>query len=98
MSKRPPGYTKPGNWETLKARVIRRDAGICYLCGQPGADTADHVLPVARGGTHDMSNLKAAHVTPCHEDKTERDRREGYALRQARYGRRRQQEPHPNQV
>lgn len=43
------------------AAVIERDGGICQLCGQPGADTADHVLARALGGTDDLDNLQAAH-------------------------------------
>lgn len=48
-------------WRRIKARVVRRDAGICHLCGKPGADSADHVIPAAHGGTNAMSNLKAVH-------------------------------------
>lgn len=46
-------------------RVLRRDHGICHLCGQPGADTADHLVPASLGGTDDLSNLAAAHHDPC---------------------------------
>lgn len=50
-------------WQRVKARIIRRDAGICHLCGQPGANTADHLVPVARGGAvYDLDNLAAAHI------------------------------------
>ena len=50
-------------WTRVRARVIRRDGGVCHLCGQPGADTADHLTPVAHGGAlYDMRNLAAAHV------------------------------------
>ncbi len=31
----------------------------CYRCGKP-ADTADHIIEVDRGGTHDMDNLRPA--------------------------------------
>lgn len=31
----------------------------CHWCGAP-ADTADHLVPVARGGTHARSNLVSA--------------------------------------
>lgn len=69
------GYAQPGNWKTLKARVLKRDGYTCYLCGGD-ADTADHVIPVAQGGTHDMDNL-AAICTPCHDVKTETERLAG---------------------
>lgn len=49
-------------WRRVKARVIRRDAGICHLCRQPGADSVDHLVPVAKGGElYDLRNLAAAH-------------------------------------
>ena len=51
--------------EHIVPRVIRRDRGICHLCGQPGADTADHILPVSLGGTDALDNLAAAHHNPC---------------------------------
>ena len=37
--------------------------GICYLCGKPmGEDvTTDHVVPLAKGGTHQRSNIRLAH-------------------------------------
>jgi 5-methylcytosine-specific restriction endonuclease McrA len=48
-------------WQRKKARVIRRDGGICHLCGQPGADSADHLVPYSQGGTDAASNLAAVH-------------------------------------
>jgi 5-methylcytosine-specific restriction endonuclease McrA len=51
-------------WTRVKARVIRRDGGICHLCGGTGADTADHLTPVSLGGPlYAMTNLAAAHTT-----------------------------------
>lgn len=42
--------------------VLARDGGLCHICGRPGADTADHVVPIAAGG-HPTSalNMRAAH-------------------------------------
>lgn len=51
--------------QVIVPRIIRRDNGICHICGQPGADTADHLIAVADGGTDDPSNLAAAHHIPC---------------------------------
>ncbi|MGO1385749.1 MAG: HNH endonuclease [Arachnia sp.] len=42
-----------------------RDTRICHICGHDDADTADHVVPIARGGTNDITNLKPAHHGPC---------------------------------
>lgn len=43
------------------AKVVRDGHGICHLCGHPGADAADHVIPLARGGTDTRDNLAPAH-------------------------------------
>lgn len=49
-------------WRRLRDRIIRRDGGICHLCGQPGADSADHIVAVAHGGAlYDPTNLAAVH-------------------------------------
>ena len=49
-------------WQRVRDAVLERDGRICWLCGQPGANTADHVLPIAHGGNDDPSNLRAAHL------------------------------------
>lgn len=52
-------------------RILRRDNGICHLCGQPGADTADHLIPWSQFPADQQhradhpSNLAAAHDIPC---------------------------------
>lgn len=33
----------------------------CHLCGRPGADTVDHLLPLSQGGTNEPGNLRSAH-------------------------------------
>lgn len=68
-----PYYDKPKNWASLKRYVIARDKGVCYVCGKPGADEVDHVIPKSEGGTDTTNNLKAIHqqVPPhCHREKT----------------------------
>ncbi|GAA1549862.1 hypothetical protein GCM10009804_03050 [Kribbella hippodromi] len=51
--------------QRLAEYVIRRDLGVCWLCGHGGADTADHVIPVAQRPDleYDVRNLRAAHGT-----------------------------------
>lgn len=62
-------------WRRKVAYVIRRDGGICHLCGQPGADTADHLIPYSQGGSDDPSNLAAAHHnTPPYCNRVRGDR------------------------
>ncbi|WP_280516431.1 HNH endonuclease [Actinomyces succiniciruminis] len=34
---------------------------MCWICGRPGADTADHVVPAALGGGDELENLRPAH-------------------------------------
>ena len=52
-------------------KVYARDGWQCYLCQQPvpadahyldpRSPTLDHVVPIARGGTHTLANVKLAH-------------------------------------
>lgn len=54
----------------FRARVFERDGWVCQLCGDPvdrdaavphpRAVTIDHVVPLARGGKHEMSNAQTA--------------------------------------
>lgn len=53
-----PGNTKA--WRNLRASILRQ-SDICHICGQPGADAVDHVIPLARGGSNHPTNLKPAH-------------------------------------
>ena len=48
-------------------RAILAKSDVCHLCGHPGSDAVDHVVPLARGGSDDdPDNLKPAHHdVPC---------------------------------
>lgn len=54
-------------WDRLRARILKRDAGICQPCLQDGhvhqGTEVDHKIPKAQGGTDDEDNLQ----TICHE-------------------------------
>ncbi len=41
--------------------TILQDNPPCAICGQPGADTADHIIPYSMGGDHSIDNLRPAH-------------------------------------
>jgi len=81
----------PGNWATLKAQVMVAHSGICWVCGHGQADQCDHIINVARGGTHDLDNLQPIHGTPfgtnpcpvcgrhCHQEKTKQEQAAGRA-------------------
>jgi 5-methylcytosine-specific restriction endonuclease McrA len=54
-----------------RADIIARDHGLCQICGEPVDLTArapaprspslDHIVPLARGGTHEPGNVQLAH-------------------------------------
>ncbi|HVT76988.1 MAG TPA: HNH endonuclease [Acidimicrobiales bacterium] len=60
---------------------MRRDRGICHVCGQPGADQVDHVIPVAEGGPDTVDDKAPIHARPCHIAKTAEESRRGRARR-----------------
>ena len=43
------------------AMVADEYGTICHLCGRPGADTSDHLIPRSRGGDNSLGNLRPAH-------------------------------------
>jgi 5-methylcytosine-specific restriction endonuclease McrA len=53
-----PAYSHP-LYITNRAICLARDKGQCHWCGGM-ATTADHVVALAEGGTHDLANLVAA--------------------------------------
>jgi 5-methylcytosine-specific restriction endonuclease McrA len=56
-------WKAPPRWRKLREAVFRRDGHVCWRCGRY-AGTVDHVIPVALGGTHALSNLRPA-CQPC---------------------------------
>ncbi len=56
-------------------RRLLKQSDVCHICGQPGADSIDHKVPIARGGTEDRHNLAPAHHNaPPHCNRLKGDR------------------------
>ncbi|MEO1503139.1 MAG: HNH endonuclease [Pseudomonadota bacterium] len=51
----------PWDWAERREAVIQRDGYRCAYCEkQCYSPHVDHIVPVSRGGTHDLSNLTVA--------------------------------------
>lgn len=65
-----------------KQKVFERDHFKCQVClgpckrewkmGDPASPTIDHVIPLAKGGTHSYANCRTAHAI-CNSLKSDRD-------------------------
>src|SRR5690606_32034781 len=70
-------YVRP----VVRRQVFERDRWICQLCGKPTkrdavlhhplAPVLDHIIPLARGGTHEPRNTQCAHFI-CNSRKGDR--------------------------
>lgn len=61
-------------WRRLVQAVKERDLYTCQVCGRVTEEgDADHVVPLANGGSDDVSNLQWLCREPCHMDKTARE-------------------------
>lgn len=58
-------------YRRLRLEVLDRDWRICWLCGHPGADTIDHVIPKSHGGPDETWNMRAAHHS-CNSQRGDR--------------------------
>jgi hypothetical protein len=57
-------------WKVIRERIFTRDKFICRYCGEFAPDPeCDHVIPLARGGSHDDENLATA-CQPCNRKKS----------------------------
>lgn len=60
----------------LRFRIMQRDNGRCRICGRTAADgvqlDVDHIVPVARGGGNEESNLWVL-CQPCNGGKSDSD-------------------------
>lgn len=58
-------------WRDIRNLVFERDGWECVFCGRRKKLTADHVLPLCKGGTHDPENLQTL-CAPCNRAKGEK--------------------------
>lgn len=52
--------------KAIKEEVYRRSGGTCEICGKPISRfqySIDHIIPLSRGGTNNIDNLRAVHPT-----------------------------------
>lgn len=62
-------------WRRLVEAVKLRDRYTCQVCGRvTDQGEVDHVIPLSKGGTDSLANLAWLCATPCHADKSARER------------------------
>lgn len=61
------------SWDRQRPSIFRRDRYLCVTCLTKGrvssATSVDHVVPKAKGGTDEPSNLQSV-CSPCHTAKS----------------------------
>lgn len=64
-----PGRLPEREWSVLRHLVFERDSHRCVYCGSDGAGRSlhcDHVVPLCKGGSNELSNLVAScYVCNC---------------------------------
>lgn len=71
------------NWDKIRKIALKRDQYMCQRCLENNRYTplqvklydhaVDHIVPKAKGGTDELSNLQSL-CEPCHEIKTAEDK------------------------
>lgn len=81
------GRHMPGNWKTIRRRVLTRDNGTCQIAGPDCTIIATEVDHIGHRDNHHPTNLRAVCAT-CHQARTN-------AQSHDRIPRKRPDEPHP---
>ena len=62
-------------WARLRKQVFDRDEYKCVICGKhKGRLECDHIIPLAKGGSNRMDNLRAV-CRDCHFELTSQENR-----------------------
>lgn len=61
-----------GHFYRKNRAIVLKESTVCHLCGFDGSDSVDHVIPVSKGGTDDIENLRPAHLD-CNRKKYNKD-------------------------
>ena len=62
-------------WQRFRYSILDRDGWRCVRCGRSGRLEVDHIRPLEKGGSAlDPANCQTLCRTPCHIEKTRRDR------------------------
>ena len=70
---------KPGNWDSLRSWAMFHSRGKCVFCGRRATEV-DHLLPMAWGGHHGKTNIRAV-CAKCHRAKTNDEARLGKRMK-----------------
>ena len=60
----------------FQARLVAAKYGFrCAICGKmlDASWETDHIVPLSRGGSNDLSNLQPVHRIPCHQMKSSQE-------------------------
>ena len=86
LAKRWKGRPPRSVWWVMRQTVLERDDYTCVYCGRRGGRLGlDHLVPVSRGGTSELSNLVTACVA-CNSAKGARTPQEWLATLQQKVG------------
>jgi 5-methylcytosine-specific restriction endonuclease McrA len=66
--KRAPSRVRYPTLYWTNRKIVLADNPMCVYCRVNVATTADHIVAISRGGTHDLENLAPA-CKPCNDSK-----------------------------
>lgn len=76
--------TRGSAWQKIRARILRRDKGLCQECLRNDrltvATQVDHITPLHLGGRDNDENLQCL-CKACHDAKTAQEVRELHGAR-----------------